>query len=85
MPVILWNPINNANYWMMVVEKMRERGLDIEVKFYRLRQKRKVLVWITRDTYPVPMDSWGAEDIEPGRAVCMAALKAVEENNVRTP
>jgi hypothetical protein len=70
---IPFNPLTNANHWMMVVEKLC--SLFFEVRLYCSR--KLFMCDIHREGYPVPADSWCAESQILGHAVCLAALEAV--------
>lgn len=61
-----WNPINNANHWMMVVEKLRYIGLYLSISS-RI------------GCYETWYKNYHFYDLVAGRAVCLAALQAMEE------
>ena len=60
-----WQPLTNANHWIMVVERMREKGWRIIIKSYNLWE---VEFW--------DKGQYFAEHNMIGHAVCLAALKA---------
>jgi hypothetical protein len=76
-----FDPINNANHWMMVVNKIQEMNLGVEIYFNLTKQIKgqgkcyckiygKDGVIFYNGMRYIWQDS-------PGKAVCLAALEAV--------
>jgi len=68
-----WNPLTNANHTMMVVERMRELGFNFKVWAYH--DWKGIEVGFSKYRYPNLTKSESF-----GHAVCLASLKAVEND-----
>lgn len=66
--------ITNLNHTFMIVEKMREEGFELSLGHGETVQG--VLTWVRFTKEP---ESSYYHDKRPGPAICMAALKAMEE------
>ena len=67
----IYFPLENANHRDMVVEQMRELGWYCKITYY------KYIVEV--EFWKVRGNSYVESHDEPGYAVCLAALKALEE------
>ena len=68
-----WNPRIDANDWMMVVLAMKEKGFYCCIQFWVIHPRVSV-----RFTRPGAIPSFGANENDTlGRAVCVAAAKAI--------
>jgi hypothetical protein len=66
----LFDPINNANHWMMILERMRMLGFNGKIEVY-LTGMYEV------EFYQRQGGSWVSCQELIGKAVCLAALEAV--------
>jgi hypothetical protein len=68
-----FNPLTNANHWMMVVEKMKTKIFSFKIWAYA------VGLYTVTFTCDIQGDaaSYTVKNKSIGRAVCLAALKAV--------
>jgi len=77
MPVASWLPLTNANHWMMVVEKMREKGWLSQLTDLGVAWEAKYIPdsghWEDFDGLEV-----SRRDISLGRAILLAAKVALE-------
>lgn len=75
-----WNPLINANHWMMVIERMRDRGLsktggyDGVISFRKGNSDYRVSYFNAQQT---SVHDYFACHKSLGHAVCLAALKTV--------
>ena len=67
-----WNPLNNPADWMMLVEFARGKGWSWEIEY---PAGQPYCVRFTRDAVA---SDWFISN-EPGRAVCLAFIAAMEE------
>lgn len=70
-----WSPTTDANAMMEVVEKAREQGLHININ----AQPRSSWLVILSPRSVLSASSSSADEPTIGRAVCIAALRAVEK------
>lgn len=73
MPFDGWNPITDANHWMMIVERILSNSIFSKVNmFYILGW------WSCAFNTPDVNEVCKSDEDSLGRAVCLTALKAVE-------
>jgi len=68
-----WNPLTDANDRDMVVERMDEMGWLYEHRTYHRPSKHRIRFWMPG----IPSTPYWGDAPNPGRAVLIAALKAV--------
>jgi hypothetical protein len=66
-----WNPVRNFLQTRILIDKIITKGYNVTIGFKR----NFCFADIKRESYPVPMDSFYAEDKIPGRALCLAVLR----------
>jgi hypothetical protein len=76
----VWNPIINANHWVMIIEKMIKLDFAPELKWKPESNKWCVIMW-PGESHDDDKNAIAVYDIEIGKAVCLAALEAVRKSN----